>query len=549
MFQLWPELLVKADEAHPPTIDFFPQDDQSEYAIPIHVVEDIELTACTPYILSPSAPARLVWEIIGMPILGYDLAAMPLQVFSIAPCLFTDFMLWLTLLYWTIDLVATFFTGYYTKDGKLIMSFVKIALHNLRFNFWIDLLVVSIDWFLICVGDSGDSALHTAGVARMSKLLRILRVFRVLRLLRLRKLRKIIHAIQDRVDSEYLAVVLNIIKNLLCVMMASHLVACLWYWVGTQAVDGYPSWVTSYGIADADWQYSYLTSLHWSITQFTPGSMDVQPRNAMERALAVVLLLLAMMVFSMFVSSLTNSMMALQNIGSKNTRQLWLLRKFFRQNNISRDLSMRVTRYVNVVLVPQLERVQRSDVTILSSLSPGLCMELQTELNLPHLVVHPFFAQFSKQSFTVVCRLCRVAVEQASLSRGDVLFSAGRKATEMFFTIQGQLVYRLRSEASPDVILTKGQWCSEAVLWCPWVHHGAMRAKIECVIVTLNAAKFREVVTEHIIDLSFLQVYCTAFVQSLNEAARAAETSGCAHISDLQADLLTGETLQRVLSG
>merc|ERR1712139_667210 len=151
---------------------------------------------------------------------------------------------------------------------------------------------------------------------------------------------------------------------------------------------------------------------------------------------------------------------------------------------------------------------------------------------------------FSRRSLPVMRRLCCVAVKSTSLSRGDVLFGAGQKATEMFFPIVGLLTYTPKRAPYSQVQVSKGQWCSEAVLWCPWVHHGMLRAKVECELIALDALKFREVVTEHFIDMSYAQSYGLAFVQALNDAAKAAETTDSGHVSDLTSELLDCEALQ-----
>jgi hypothetical protein len=255
-----------------------------------------------------------------------------------------------------------------------------------------------------------------------------------------------------------------------------------------------------------------------------------------------------MLVFSMFVGSLTNSLKTLHELGCKNARQLWLLRKFFRQNAVSRDLSMRIMRYVNVVLFPQQDRVKHTDITILTNLSKPLRVELSTELHMPNLTIHPFFEWFGDRSLSVMRRLCCVAVKPISLSRYDVLFGAGQKATEMYFPVNGQLIYIPKREGSGQVHVSKGAWCCEAVLWCPWVHHGALRAKIETELIALDALKFREVVTEHYIDMSYAQEYGITFVQTLNEAAKSAEATGSGYVSDLSSDLLESDALQAVLA-
>lgn len=561
-FQLWDEWIRNHDESQPPMLDYYQQDDaendaSSSLAVAYHRSLSMETQVDSPQsqgsrlVMLPSSRPRLTWEMLGVPVLTYDLVLIPMQVFELPPSLVRDVVSWLTLLYWTCDLAATFFVGYYTHDGKLVMEPCKIMKNYLCSGFWLDLFVISIDWLLVVAGSLGSSsAFETMGIARIGKLLRVLRIVRVFRLLRLRKLRRILHDLQDRIDSEYLSVVLNIGKNLIFIVAASHFVACLWYWVGTLDVSGYSSWVASYGFEQqgGHWEYKYWTSLHWAVCQFTPGGMNVQPQNVPERAFSVGMLLCSMLVFSMFVGSLTNSMHTLQSLGNKNARQLWLLRKFFRQNSVSRDLSVRIMRYVSVVLFPQQEHVQHKDIGVLSLLSTPLRVELHTELHMPSLTIHPFFEWFSRRSLTVMRRLCCVAVKRVSLSRGDVLFGAGQKASEMYFPVVGELMYTPKREGYGQVPVSKGQWCCEAVLWCPWVHHGALRAKIESELVALDAFKFREVVTEHYIDMSYAQEYGIAFVQTMNDASKSADTTGCGHISDLSSDLLDADALKAVLA-
>jgi hypothetical protein len=558
IFHLWSDLMISPDECHPPTVDFCPTDDFVHTTSMILALnrqgtaenlEQSKCALCRHLVMNPSSRARLIWEVLGIPLLTYDLALIPMQVFEIPPNSVTKGISSASMMYWTLDLLASFFVGYHTSDSKLVMDWAKICKRYLRFTFWLDLFIVAIDWLLLAVASMEASGLEAMGIARIGKLLRVLRVFRVLRLLRLRKLRHLLQCLQDRIDSEYLSIVLNICKNMTCIIVASHFVACLWFLVGKQEYSGYSSWVEVYNLKDGiAWEYKYLTSLHWAICQFTPGSMNVQPQNVVERIFSILMLLCSLLVFSMFVSSLTNSMRTLQNLSSKDAHQLWLLRKFFRQNEVSRDLARRIMRYVNLVLLPQQERVQQKDVEMLTQLSSHLRVELSTELHMPSLTIHPFFDWFSKKSLPVMRQLCCLASKRTSLSRGDVLFGAGQRASEMFFPVAGQLAYTPQREGCQETLLSKGQWCCEAVLWCPWVYHGTLRAKIECELISLEAEKFRKVVTEHFIHLCFAQTYGLAFVQCLNDAAKSADTNGSNYISDLSHDLHKSEALAEVLS-
>merc|ERR1719162_512886 len=164
----------------------------------------------------------------------------------------------------------------------------------------------------------------------------------------------------------------------------THYVGCIFYWLGDQGVHGYDTWlVTPYfqhkktgreqlTLGDAPWAYQYWTVLHWAITQFTPGGMHVQPQNIPERLFTIFCLLFGMVVFSSFIANVTQARMQLSKMMSKFERDLWLLRKFCRQNQISHQLTVRMRRYCDLVLIPKFQHMSDKDVILLPMLSEHL---------------------------------------------------------------------------------------------------------------------------------------------------------------------------------
>merc|ERR1719181_2010605 len=92
--------------------------------------------------------------------------------------------------------------------------------------------------------------------------------------------------------------------------------------------------------------YLYTTSLHWSLTQFTPASMEVYPENARERTFAIVVLVFALVTFSSFVSSITNAMTHLRNMNSEFEKQLLVFQRYLRYHRISTPLAVRMRRHL-----------------------------------------------------------------------------------------------------------------------------------------------------------------------------------------------------------
>merc|ERR1719221_2599538 len=106
--------------------------------------------------------------------------------------------------------------------------------------------------------------------------------------------------------------------------------------------EGLSNWVDVGGVAGSDVFYLYATSLHWSLTQFTPASVDISARNPWERLFSVLVLLFAMLVFSSMVASITSAMAALRSLQGNQMRQFWLVRRYLRQRRICSSLSKRI---------------------------------------------------------------------------------------------------------------------------------------------------------------------------------------------------------------
>merc|ERR1719223_1033147 len=105
------------------------------------------------------------------------------------------------------------------------------------------------------------------------------------------------------------------------------------------------NWIEVARVEDTTLMYKYTTSLHWSLTQFTPASMDVSARNVFERVFSIIVLFFAMVAFSSIVGSITGSMTSLRNLKNEEMKQFWLLRRYLRQRNIKKDLSERIFKY------------------------------------------------------------------------------------------------------------------------------------------------------------------------------------------------------------
>jgi len=476
-------------------------------------------------LIHPNAQMKEVWDFIGLIILAIDAIWIPLQVFDMGQALFIQLLDGFITCFWTLDMYISFVCGYYDSHGNLVMSFPQIAKRYLRSWFGMDIVILGSDWYMISrsvaetedAGGAGDSF----GLARLGKMMRFARFLRALRLVHLLKFRQLLYRLQESISSERFAIVCGVCNNIVLVAVLQHYTACVWYWIGKQS-SGH-TWVKEYIHADEGIIPRYLLSLHWCLAQFTPAPLGITPQNQAERCFNVILIFVSLIVFSSFMSSITTSMVRLKSLGSEYTVQVFMLRKFLKDNRISAELAARVSRYIDLAVDMHKKRTDRSQVALLNLLSGPLNILLQRELFEPHLLRHVLFKEFKKVGSAALSQVCFSAMSEALVSKGDVLFMAGSMSYSMWFLDSGSMVYRCMKHLHQKARIRRstrvptGTSICEAVLWVEWFHHGTMISLIESDLVKLDAQKFRDITMDNPSAMAFACKYAIEFILKSRE--------------------------------
>jgi hypothetical protein len=496
------------------------------------------------YVVSPTGVVKLCWDVLGIPVLGWDLITIPMTVFGMADTPSMQFMGWVTLIYWTIDIGFCFTTAYWNNEGEIVGDLPMIIRNYLRGMFVLDIFIIGSDWVSVILNAAASDG--APDWLRNVSLLRALRITRFARLFRLRKLKAKWQTVEDRINDEWNLVCLNLTSKVFSILCMTHYIGCAWFFIGDLSIHGYQSWLdTPYPqynaettFSDIPWGYQYWTSLHWALTQFTPGSMHVQPQNIPERIFAICCLLFGMVVFSSFVAAVTQARMQLNKLMSKFEKDLWLLRKYCRQHHISAALTIRMKRYVDLVLIPQFGKIKEQDVPIIHQLSKHLREEVTTEKNCHILCVHPFFEKVKKNK-AAISKICNAGLTHVSVARGDVVFAAGQVARWMLWITSGLLDYLPHGEEESKIEqLGKRRWLCEAALWCTWVTQGQLQGAEESSGVELQAEMFRNTMQENPMYASFARKYAHAFLAELNRAWKDSSVAPSDHQEQVTMNLM-----------
>mmetsp|Transcript_27413 Transcript_27413/g.64029 ORF Transcript_27413/g.64029 Transcript_27413/m.64029 type:complete len:825 (+) Transcript_27413:71-2545(+) len=470
----------------------------------------------------PGSARRLGWDVLGMVFMIYDLIVIPLETFGPRQNVATDVLGWTTTVYWTVDIPMSVFAGFYAGTGIVEMRIRKIAAHYARTWFVFDLFVVVVDWAISVAEALERSFSLTSGSASYLRVGRFLRFMRVLRLLRLLKMQAIISELLDRISSETSLIMIGIVKLIIFIMLLNHVIACLWYGLGD--LNKVQSWIIQNDIRGDTLGYRYFTALHWSLTQFTPASMEVVPENTAERCFAVSVLLFAMVTFSSFVSSITNAMTRLRNLNSERADRHQKLRQYLCENKVSTELMARIWSCMNQIMKSSKSRLHQKDVAYLLLLPRSLYGDLLEEVYAPFVLRHPLFLRFAQEDSHRVRALFNSAFAEMSLSDGHELFSPAVEVQEvMYFMLSGTALYRPEeveapvgvqaTESKQTIKLIAPEWMCEAALWLQWVHVGTLTANSHCELISMKATKAQDVLG----GLEPIRSYVTQFAQYCNE--------------------------------
>lgn len=487
---------------------------------------------CQGYVMFPNSNFRTLWDMTSLILIMADVLTLPfLFAFDPQPSTALSVIEWISLIFWTLDMIQGPFLGFFV-NGVYVKKRGKVLKNYLKTWFAVDLIVVFPDWIAFALDSGGDGS-PTDVVGSMGKLVKSIRVVRVLRLLRLAKVKRLLEAIYDMSKNEFSFVMLSVAQLIFSLLVLNHLIACAWFAIGKKSKEqGGANWLDVFRGSQREFStyYLYLTSMHWSLTQFTPASMKVSATNPNERLFSIIILFFAMIVFSSFVGSITNSITKIRALKGDSAKQLWLLRRFLREHHVTPNLSSRIQKFLNHKISSEAGRLSIKDVGMLRQLSAPLSDELTYDLHSKYICIHPFFGTLNSEREVVMHRICQTVLEGHIYAKDEIIFHSGEEGKCMYIVKSGELEYdhtdgplvRLASvHSTPSSSNSESkqiQWLSEAVLWTAWRHQGNLIVGriITCELLTLDPKVFFEVMTRHPRTWLYAAVYGEKFILKLN---------------------------------
>eukprot|EP00439_Symbiodinium_sp_Y106_P012368 s2973_g1.t2 len=439
-------------------------------------------SACLGYlVLHPYGWPKFSWSIILLLAVLWDAVTIPLQLFDLGAFSATlDAVNTATIFFWLADIPVSCFTAV-DRDGLLDFRPRSCIRDYTRGWCLPDVLMVLGDVIVSIVGANSVAAAAGTQGLRVSRLIRL---SRLVRLVRLYKASATVESLVDYVRSPLIVVLIGLAKLILFILFVNHYIACAWCAMAYFS-DASPTWADGHVKARDDFRELYALSLHWSLTQFTPSTQDIGPSNIGERIFAAGVVIFALIVFSSFVSSITNQMNQIRTWNSKTIELDAVLRHFLKSRKISTQLGVRITNFFKVSQ-KQKAKTPLESISFLANLPESLKIHLYSEIFLPAFKTSGLFSRVMKVDYRLLSKTCSRAFKEHYCPPEIDIFIEGAAAPGVLIVHRGEMIYQPRAlsrfthlSAVKPVRLQKGLWISEASLWCVWSYAGSLRAETE----------------------------------------------------------------------
>jgi len=466
------------------------------------------------HMIYPQSNFRMTWDVLGMTLLVYDLVIIPLSPFEVKSLFFVC-MTWITAIYWTFDIGFSFITGYFWA-GKLVMIPQKVVRHYLATWFLFDVIIVAPEWVSLSLNPSGKEQ----SLSKTWALLRVLRIIRFVRLLRLVKVKQLLDELEAMLDSQLVLLTMIVVKLSFGLFFIVHTFACVWYWIGRS--DEKLGWVSVDDIHDKPFAIRYITCFQWAMQMFHPSRprASLHEGTEIERMFELASTMFGLICSSLFISTVTNTMVTLQAVYTRQSFHRRVIHNYVTSHNISPDLAAVAKQQVRL----QIDRISRqmADVELTLLVAKPLLMDMREQARFPLMFKNAFFMLLHDRYPRAFRRLCHEAFVEINAFQTEKIFSDGDAADRMFFIEVGSFQYTplgvIDDEAGKRQ-LKSGDCLSEAALWVShWTYHGELEVSSKrSVVLALLTSTFTNVLHHFPEAHADSAIYAEYFVKLLSD--------------------------------
>lgn len=366
------------------------------------------------------------------------------------------------------DIAVQFNTAYGVKHRQ-ISDRKSIAIHYLK------------GWFILDFLATIPLSLSLM-TSRYLILNRVLRFFRLIRLLKLfgssrtlRRARKL-----GFVNPAFM----RLFMLIFWILVAAHLVACGWIYIG--GVGEYTSSgnYTSNGAV-------YLEAFYWTITTLTTiGYGDITPDNPIQFIYVIIVMLMGAAIYGFIIGNIANIIANLDIAKSRFREKMENIDTFLKYRNIPSRLQTRIHDYYDYLWE---SRKGYDESNLLLDLPKPLKTQIAFFLNRDIIEKVPLFKEASHEFIRdIILNLSPVIY-----TPGDRIITYGEIGYEMYFISQGEVEVSNEEQTIIYATLSSGQFFGETALLLSSPRNATVIAKDYCDLYVLDKETFDNILRRY----------------------------------------------------
>lgn len=367
----------------------------------------------------------------------------------------------ITDVWFLVDLMLNFRTGWVTDDGKIILHVGKVRRLYLRFWFWIDLISIIpfdtvVEFAQLEKTNNLDAIVLTRYLKniRFAKILTILRVFRGSRIFRYSyKFEELSNFSYDSALAAIKLIVLILVLLLFC-----HISACMQFLVCVIQEFPNKSWVKLAGL-HLDCKVSLTRQYMWAFFRAVSHMLCIGYGHIPQRDSEVFVVLCSMLcgaiLFAIFIGIATSTIQ-----GQDSSKRLYKEKynsvlQYMQYRRFSKRLRWRITDYYENRYQGKMFDVK----VILEELNP-LLRKVVSNFNCRELVTAvPCFKNLDPQTIDSIVQNLRLELFLAD----DKIIEEGSRGEEMYFVYRGS-VKAVSKHFGVSQMITEGHYFGELCL-------------------------------------------------------------------------------------